>query len=582
MPKNAIRSLAIALSIAITIVSSITCLKAQTQSAESKTPENQKQETQELSFDESFDLWPTDLKIGGTIIASGGGKISEAALEYLQSESEKRRASTLVVRFSDHTEWDEDKASQLFEDATKLAQLEIAADATELDKQDLDLIRESNIVVVAIDDVPEPSQLPVLKSLLFAARTSVAEGGTLFLKGPCIEYLGEYRLSKDSDDATPEAAFHLFPSAIIRSGYQDKTNRTELVKALDSTNRTVGIGIEENTSVILRGRKIRVLGEGRSTFLLAANEDKPVRVQHVRQATSRRASPYSTTVDLTAWRRDAIERTVATFPGAEPVTPIVDNGTLIIVGGGGTPAGLMRKMVNLAGGRKAKMVYIPCSEADEISGPQRTVEQWKRMGVESATFIHTKDRNKANSDEEFLEPLREATCIWFGGGRQWNLADSYYGTEAHRLMKDVLARGGVVGGSSAGASIQAEYMCRANPVANFDIMAPGYERGLGFIGGIAIDQHFSQRRRQKDMTQLVDRYPQLLGIGIDESTAIIVQKSTAEVVGKGKVFFYNRNEPVVSGKDDFLALGSGSSYDLANRILIEEDEEEADSKAESQ
>lgn len=113
-------------------------------------------------------------------------------------------------------------------------------------------------------------------------------------------------------------------------------------------------------------------------------------------------------------------------------------------------------------------------------------------------------------------------------------------------------------------------------------MAPGYERGLGFIGGIAIDQHFSQRRRQKDMTQLVDRYPQLLGIGIDESTAIIVQKSTAEVVGKGKVYFYNRDEPVVSGKDDFLALGSGSSYDLANRILIEEDEEEADSKAESQ
>ena len=90
----------------------------------------------------------------------------------------------------------------------------------------------------------------------------------------------------------------------------------------------------------------------------------------------------------------------------------------------------------------------------------------------------------ANTDEELLGALRGATGIWFGGGRQWNFADSYYGTEAHRLMKDVLHRGGVIGGSSAGASIQARYLARATPIQNFEIMAPGYERGgLGFLGG---------------------------------------------------------------------------------------------------
>ena len=106
-------------------------------------------------------------------------------------------------------------------------------------------------------------------------------------------------------------------------------------------------------------------------------------------------------------------------------------------------------------------------------------------------------------------------------------------------------------------------------------MAFGYERGgLGFISGVAIDQHFSQRRRHKDMTQLVDTHPQLLGIGIDEATAIIVQKSKAKIVGRGKVHFYDRTQPVVPDKPDFIALGKGAEYDLAERKVLEESESE--------
>jgi cyanophycinase len=332
----------------------------------------------------------------------------------------------------------------------------------------------------------------------------------------------------------------------------------------------VGVGIETGACIVLSGRKIRVLGEGSAVFALAANEEKPVRIQVLKQAKSRQTNPYEVIVDLTAWRRDALDRMSELFPQSRPQTPLVKNGNLIIVGGGGMPAGLMEEMVELAGGPNAKMVYVPCSESDEVSDSQRIVEIWKTMGVKSATFIHTKDRQKANSDEVFLEPLRDATGIWFGGGRQWNLADSYFGTQAHQLMKEVLSRGGVIGGSSAGASIQARYMCRANPVANFDIMAPGYERGLGFISGVAIDQHFSQRNRQRDMTSLVNRYPQLLGIGIDEATAIVVTQSNARVVGRGKVHFYDRRNPVIPGEDDFLALEEGSVFDLASRSVIEE------------
>lgn len=189
--------------------------------------------------------------------------------------------------------------------------------------------------------------------------------------------------------------------------------------------------------------------------------------------------------------------------------------------------------------------------------------------MKNATFIHTKDRDQANSDDDFLAPLRDATGIYFGGGRQWNFADSYYGTEAHRLMKEVLDRGGVIAGSSAGASIQGRYLARATPIGNSRIMAFGYERGgLGFLDGVAIDQHFTQRRRYQDMTGLVKRYPQLLGIGIDESTAIMVRKSNAQVIGRGKVHFYDRNQPVSPGEPDYVALTAGSEYDLVKRQVL--------------
>ena len=319
--------------------------------------------------------------------------------------------------------------------------------------------------------------------------------------------------------------------------------------------RCVGIGIRPDTAIVLRGRKMQLYGDKAATFCLADSEQYPQLTKELKQSRSRRSSRYDTVFDLTSWRRQAIERTLDPFPAQQPQTPHLENGTLVIVGGGKTPSGLMSRIVKLAGGKDARMVFIPCSESDQLAEPRSTLARWKRMGVKSATWIHTKDRQAANSDEELLEKLRTATGLWFGGGRQWNFVDSYYGTEAHRLMKDVLDRGGVIGGSSAGASVLGRYMCRANPVANFDIMAPGYERGLGFIDGIAIDQHFSQRNRHKDMTSLKKRYPQLLGLGIDESTAVVIEKSIAQVVGKGKVHFYDRQQPVAKGKLDYTASG---------------------------
>jgi len=209
-----------------------------------------------------------------------------------------------------------------------------------------------------------------------------------------------------------------------------------------------------------------------------ADEQEIIKLVSTRKKLQKIGTRDSQMADLTQWQRMAIDRSLPPFPPQEPKTPFIENGSLYIVGGGGMPRGLMTKMIEEAGGiENAKCVYIPCSESDYVGESHGMVNMWKRMGVKHASFMHTKDRNQANSDAEFLEPLKDATLLWFGGGRQWNFADSYYGTEAHRLMKEVLHRGGVIGGSSAGASIQGRFLARATPIGNSNILAPGYERG---------------------------------------------------------------------------------------------------------
>ncbi len=193
------------------------------------------------------------------------------------------------------------------------------------------------------------------------------------------------------------------------------------------------------------------------------------------------------------------------------------------------------------------------------------VKELLRLGAGHASWMHTKDRSIANS-KEFCRPLEDATAIWFGGGRQWNLVDSYQNTLAHRCMHDVLLRGGAIGGSSAGASIQGDYMPRGNPLGNLDMMAEGYERGLGFLTGVAIDQHFTQRRRQKDLEQLTRKHPQLVGIGIDEGTAIIVRGSVAEVIGLGSV---TARLPATDGDTRNFIFPTSSKFDLISGKPVE-------------
>ncbi|MDP6466960.1 MAG: Type 1 glutamine amidotransferase-like domain-containing protein [Pirellulaceae bacterium] len=523
-------------------------------------------------FDESFDHWPVDFKINGKIIVTNLLSDSDDVDAFFLRASGGDKANIVAIVFNKISEDEQHAIHKRLESAAAVTVTFIDARSQPIVQQAFAGLKEAAGVMLLTDRPLDVSEKQALLSVREDLRDLIKRGGVLYANGPIAKMLSRIEITGGQQLAEVSDGLNLVPDSVIETDFSTDVDRLRVKSVLASHPRSVAIGLQTNTAVVLDGRILRVLGDGRATVMITANQRSPFRSQTIAKQGSRRQSPNDFLIDLTQWRRVAMDRTLDPFPPVKPKTPFVRNGTLVIVGGGGLPKDLMQRFVDLAGGvEDARLVYVPCSERNELSGPQRTVEGWKKMGVQHAAFIHTKDRHQANDDEAFLAPLKDATGIWFGGGRQWNFADSYYGTTAHKLMKEVLKRGGVIGGSSAGASIQARYLARATPISNFDIMAPGYERGgLGFISGVAIDQHFSQRGRQKDMTQLVNRYPQMLGIGLDESTVIIVQESKAEVIGSGRAHFYDRNLPVYPDKPDFIALPAGSFYDLGERAIIKD------------
>lgn len=198
-------------------------------------------------------------------------------------------------------------------------------------------------------------------------------------------------------------------------------------------------------------------------------------------------------------------------------------GALIIVGGGGLPSTIVDRFMELAGGNTAKIVVIPTA-SEKPDPEERLVSRWKGRGAVSVKVLHTTDRKVADT-EEFVAELKEASGVWIGGGSQTRLSNVYAGTAVERELKALLARGGVVGGTSAGAAIQCQTMiAHSKPVP---VMGVGFD----LLPGAIIDQHFLARNRMNRLLYAVQDHPGLVGIGIDEATAIEVHGNECRVLG---------------------------------------------------
>ena len=257
-----------------------------------------------------------------------------------------------------------------------------------------------------------------------------------------------------------------------------------------------------------------------------------------------------------------------TVPVAEPkVGPL--HGSVIVVGGGAQGPEVFARLIELAGGPDALIVDVPTAGGDTAYEQDwRGTRGLKAAGAKNVYVLHTSNRKVADSDS-FIAPIRNARGIWFEGGRHFHLIDSYLGTKTQKALEDVLARGGVASGSSAGASILGSFLVRGAPSSNNGIMDyPGYETGFAYLRGVAIDQHVVARERLADLADsIIPRHPELLAISEDEGTAWVVQGDIAEIIGRNKAFVYNGKDKNDEGKP-FLTLHPGDRYDLAARRVI--------------
>jgi len=251
-------------------------------------------------------------------------------------------------------------------------------------------------------------------------------------------------------------------------------------------------------------------------------------------------------------------------------------GTLVIAGGGTLAgSGIIEKFIQLAGGHDKKFVIVPTAGGNRNDdGSVRVFEgsqvlgRWLRIGIKNVKMLHTADPAVADT-EEFVRDLKDADAVWFDGGRQWNIVDSYANTRTLTEFHRVLERGGVIGGTSAGATIQGHYLVRGD-TSGPDVMMTQeakHQVGFDFLRRAAIDQHINTRNRWDDLIPVIRRYPNLLGIGLSEETAIVVTGDKFEVIGKGKVAVHDNTRTYPESEKPFYLLAPGAVYNMKQRVI---------------
>lgn len=242
---------------------------------------------------------------------------------------------------------------------------------------------------------------------------------------------------------------------------------------------------------------------------------------------------------------------------------------------------ILSAFAQIAGGKSARIVIVPTASSIEAAG-FRYKALFLGMGVESAEVVYIANRDDANGHAP-LELLQDATGIFLTGGNQMRLSAMIGGTRFEQLVRDRHQRGAIVAGTSAGASILSAHMVAygasgQTPKQRMAHMVAGF----GLISNVIIDQHFRQRDRIGRLLALVASNPGLLGLGIDEDTAAMIDDGgTLEVIGRHSITIVDGSEMYsdifqVKGHGEITVsnaklhvLTPGRRFDLETRTLID-------------
>ncbi len=252
-------------------------------------------------------------------------------------------------------------------------------------------------------------------------------------------------------------------------------------------------------------------------------------------------------------------------------------GHLVVSGGAETNTVIYKRFIELAGGPDALILVVPTSGGAQAYDDTCECLLWlRRAGAKNLKLLHTVDRDVANSDN-FVEPLRRARGIWFAEGNSWRHQESYLDTKVHSEVLALLARGGVVGGGSAGARIQSDYLPLRSPEpAKRAIPESRWRSGFALLRNVIVDVHVLARNRQFDLIGMVRAHPNMLGIGLDEDAAIVVTGDKLEVIGRSYAIIYDNTrqlapDSLVSVKPAgglFYMLRPGDTYDMKTRQAL--------------
>ena len=269
---------------------------------------------------------------------------------------------------------------------------------------------------------------------------------------------------------------------------------------------------------------------------------------------------------------------VAVTCGAADNRPL---GHLVLNGGGSKPAEVMEKFVELAGGPEALIVVFPTASGEPDTGEyyEKFLAEYGCTNVVVADVRSTDDA----ADGELGETVRGAGGIFFSGGDQRRIVEALLGTTVGDAVTEAFQKGAVVGGTSAGTACQSGLMITGD--GDFTVItADNVElwQGLGLFPGVIVDQHFVARKRQNRLISVVLEHPELLGVGVDEGTAVWVRPDgTFKVLGEGWVMVFDASQARVSRRergDGEISLGvhnmrtyllqPGEVFDLTKRRVV--------------
>lgn len=225
-------------------------------------------------------------------------------------------------------------------------------------------------------------------------------------------------------------------------------------------------------------------------------------------------------------------------------------GKLFIIGGGSRPASMVERIVKESGlDIDGYGIILPMSSAEPDSAVFYAKGQFTKLGIEKIYGLQFSKDEKLTKSK--LDSIKNAKMIYISGGDQNRFMNIVKGTEIEKSIHEAYQNGSLVGGTSAGAAVMSKIM-----ITGTELKHPDYastfknledenietETGLGLITNVIIDQHFVKRSRYNRLLTAIIEFPEMIGIGIDESTAILVTGTTIEVVGESQVIIFKNVE----------------------------------------